>query len=79
MTQSDFEDTISRFSKLEDARDRLWHNARKMLLNGYEREDDLVELVGGKIITAQKDNQPVTAIPFAFEIDLKRKKARYKK
>ena len=33
-----FNDTIARFSKLEDARDKLWERARKMLLNGYEVE-----------------------------------------
>src|SRR3989344_5438687 len=40
-------------------------------LKGYEREDDLVGLVGGKVITANDDNKATIGIPFSFEVDLK--------
>ena len=42
-------------------------------LKGYEREDDFVELVGGKVIKVESNNNKIASIPFSFEFDLKKR------
>ena len=36
--QENFNNTVKKFSKIEDARDLLWNKSKNLLLNGYEIE-----------------------------------------
>ncbi len=44
MNQTEFNKLIADFNSIEDTRDQLWDRARKLFLDGYELEADIVIL-----------------------------------